>query len=159
MSTSMVLDAVSSSNLPAPEKKTAIRKLYEAMTGQTQIAAVSHAREGFQVVRSAGEAAIIGGLLGYIDAEHGLDYGNKKIPIDGVISGLGFAASVFFANDPSGLSRDMQNIGSDALAILTYRKVKKARELSKGKVAELSSGTKTETKVTGDPILDIAADL
>jgi hypothetical protein len=149
----MIAAHIAQSNMPDATKKSAIRKWYDGLTGgATSLVrdkVSGHVREGGHVIRQSGEAVIMGGLLGIVDAEVGLDF--KGFPIDGIVAALGMGASIYMAHDPYGISADMRNIGSDALAILTYRKSKAWRE--KGKAG-------SHTTITGeDPIAAAARDL
>jgi hypothetical protein len=147
----LVLHEINQSNIPAA-KKSAIRSWYDRMTGSitgfAHNTVAGHVREGTHAIRQGGEALITGAALGLIDAEHGLDMG--KIPIDGVIAAAGLIGSVVMAHDPYGISADVRNIGSDALAILTFRKTKAWREKAKGK---------STAHGEDDPIAIAAADL
>jgi len=86
-------------------------------------------KHGVTSVQKYGEGALVGGLLGFLNAElaTGLDF-QGKYPID-----LGIAAAalvlpvlplgVGHAIRESELTADMQNIGAAAMAIATYRYV------------------------------------
>lgn len=156
--TTLAFHSIAQSNLPG-EKKTAIRRFFERVTGSALTPevhkAVSVAAEGGQLIRQDGEALIVGGLLGLADAEGKLDVGkDDKIPIDGVVAGLTAGAALLTAGHPLGLSTDLRNVSSIALGILTFRKTKKWREEKKGS-AGLSSVTPS---AHGDPILAMGKD-
>lgn len=153
--TTLAFHSIAQSNIP-PEHKSAIRRFYDRVTGSMSspvyTKALGHVRETGAVVRQGGEALITGGLLGILDAERGLDLGaNKNIPIDGIVAFLGLGGAVVMANDPLGIAPDLRNVGSEALAILVFRKAKAWREKENGKTSNVS--------VHGDPILDAAASL
>jgi hypothetical protein len=141
---------IEQSNMPTEVKKTAIRSMFEKLTGGAASHAAGYARESMHVVRQYGEGGVIGGLLGFVDAEYGLDIGGK-VPLDGLIAAAGAFSSVWLTHDLYGISADMRNAGSQAFAIMFYRKTKEWRE---------AAGRRT-AKVHGedDPILACAADL
>ena len=110
----------------------------------------NHVREGVHVFRSAFEALGTGGILGMLHAEKG-DLDIQGIPIDGLLAGLGYFGSIYFVNDPYGISLDMRNIASNSLSVLSYRKAKAWREGGKNS----SSSSHGDT----DPIVAAANDL
>lgn len=121
-----MLAEIAQSNIP-PARKSAIRRWYEGVSGIVGggEGIKRHASEGAHAFRQGAEAAATGGLLGLLAAERGsldIHYQGHEIPIDGLLALVGLGGAVFMAQDPSGLSTDMRNVGSDALAILTYRK-------------------------------------
>ena len=123
MPTSLALrDAVERSHLPASEK-THIRRYWESIAPRASALAArvqhglgisSHVvHKGTEVLRAGGEAALLGGALGVLDAKlaGGLDYpvnvfGGINVPID-LVSGLaGFGASM--APSLAKVSEDLQ---------------------------------------------------
>lgn len=133
------IEAVAQSNLPSDTKKTLIRRMYEGLTGGVTSAATQHVtgyvRETGNAIRQGGEALLTGGVLGLIDAEHGLDNGlgiGPKFPIDGALAAAGLLGRIFLAHESYGVSQDLGNIGSDALSIYTFRKAKEWRENKHG---------------------------
>jgi hypothetical protein len=146
---------IARSNMPAPNKS-AIMRFYERMGGG--VAIKRHVSETAQAVRQGGESAIMGGLLGLIEAEHGsldVKFQGKTIPIDGSLALLGLFGSVVMANDPTGLSADIRNLSSASLAVFSYRKGKEWREKGKGLTHALP-GHHGEQNIPNDPILAAA---
>jgi hypothetical protein len=145
-------DIVTVTPVSVPSRKSNIMSWWESITKASQAPSLvtNHVREGVHVFRSAFEALGTGGILGLIEAEKGnLDI--NGIPIDGVIAGLGYFGSIYFANDPYGISLDLRNIASDAFSVLAYRKAKAWRE--KGTRSYSSHGD------LSDPIVAAANDL
>jgi hypothetical protein len=117
-----IQSAISHSNL-TPEKKSALRRFYEKTWVQDKmVAATPYARHGLHVVRHGTEAAGVGLALGYLagSREKGLD--TPVGPIDGAVAIAGLVGSMVLANDPRGFAQDALQVGTAALAILTYRK-------------------------------------
>jgi hypothetical protein len=158
----LVMQEIAQSNI-SPQKKSAIRRWYESMGGVGSIK--RHVSETAQAVRQGGESAIMGGALGLIEAEHGsLDvaFQGHEIPIDGVAALVGIGGSIIMANDPSGLSSDMRNLGASALSVLSYRKAREWRLKAKGHVPTpkaLSTAAHHGDVDTNDPILLAASGL
>src|SRR5208283_4360819 len=120
----LTLADIHASNIPV-EKKTGIRRFFDTAMGIDLTArnAVGHISEGGAVLRQGGEALVVGGALGLLNAKKGLDWGtNKDIPVDGVIAAIGLAGAIVMANHPLGIAADLRNAGSIALGILTFRK-------------------------------------
>jgi hypothetical protein len=123
----LVLDTIASSNLPQ-HKKQGIRAWYDQVVSTVRdpmmAKAAGHAREGVQIVRQGAESALTGATLKLLERKlHGLDVGaNKDIPLDGLLSLLGYATAMVMANDPMGLSNDARNVASTALGVMCYRK-------------------------------------
>jgi hypothetical protein len=156
-----ISEEIASSNMSRPAKS-AIRRWYESMGGA---GIKRHVTETAQVVRQGGESAIMGGALGLIEAEHGsldIKVGQHELPVDGAAAAVGLIGSVVMANDATGLSADMRNLGAGALAILSYRKAKEWRLRHKGQhTGLLSSGGAHHGDVIdmNDPVLAAAARL
>lgn len=160
MSDLSVLDHVAQSNIPV-EKKTSIRRFFERMTGGVVSSsnALGHVSATGAALREGGESLLVGGGLGLLDAEKGLDFtiGNNKVPVDGVIAAAGLIGSIVMANHPLGIAPDLRHAGSLSLAILTYRKTKEWRENSKK--APPGAHGEGHAGFGDDPILKIAAEL
>jgi len=128
-------DAIAQSNIPVREKS-AIRKWVEKTLGVPDLhQAVGYATEAAHTFRATTESAGTGLGLAYISAsrKEGLD--TKFGPIDGAVAAAGIIGSVFAAGMPMGVSQDLRNVGTNALAILTFRKYeayKKKQDASKG---------------------------
>lgn len=97
-----------------------IRRWYESARGGSSAMARAklHAEAAANGLRSGGESLIVGGLLGALHVEKGLDY--KKVPVDAVVGGLGLVAGAALAHEQYG--KDLANAGSAALAIFSFRK-------------------------------------
>jgi hypothetical protein len=156
-----ISEEIASSNMSRPAKS-AIRRWYESMGGA---GIKRHVTETAQVVRQGGESAIMGAALGLIEAEHGsldVKLGQHEVPIDGAAAVGGLLGSVIMANDATGLSADMRNLGSASLAILSYRKAKEWRLRHKGQhTGLLGTGAAHHGEVIdmSDPVLAAAARL
>ncbi len=139
MPTSLALrDAVERSHLPASEK-THIRRYWESIAPRASALAArvqhglgisSHVvHKGTEVLRAGGEAALLGGALGVLDAKlaGGLDYpvnvfGGINVPID-LVSGLaGFGASM--APSLAKVSEDLSRAGVVGTASYAQRQAK-----------------------------------
>ena len=148
-----VLDSVRSSNLPHSEK-TAIRRFYEKLaprahssvgsamssvqstvTSLGQKVGLSHhvAVKGTHALRAGGEALILGGALGALDAKlgtpgkSGLDVNvpvgaGYSVPIDGVLGVVGMVASAVPALDI--ISDDARTAGIIGIASWSQRQAK-----------------------------------
>ena len=155
-----ISDEIASSNMSRPAKS-AIRRWYESMGGA---GIKRHVTETAQVVRQGGESAIMGAALGIIEAEHGsldIKIGQHELPVDGAAAALGLIGSVVMANDPTGLSADMRNLGAGALAVLSYRKSKEWRLRHKGQHTGLLPAGVHHGEIIdmNDPVLAAAARL
>jgi hypothetical protein len=152
----MVMAEIAQSNIPSA-KKSAIRRWAEGVMGVAggTEGIKRHASETAHVFRQGAEAAVAGGLLGMLAAERGsldIHYRGHEIPIDGVVALVGLGGAVFMARDPMGLSVDMRNVGSDALAIYAFRKAQAWRLQSKhGRPA--ASGPAAHHGDVDDPIV------
>lgn len=146
---------IAQSNI-APSKKSAIRRWYDSVSGIAGGAdgIKRHASESVHAVRQGAEAAMTGGLLGLLAAERGsldIHYQGHEIPIDGLVALAGLGGAVFMARDPSGLSVDMRNVGSDALTIFAFRKAQAWR--LKAKHGTSSSRMAAHHGESDDPIV------
>lgn len=89
--------------------------------GSTRARAV----EGGHILRQGAESLVVGSLLGLIHVEAprgGLDQMKGKLPIDGLVAGLGLLGSWAAAGHDSNVSSDLRNTASAALSILAFRK-------------------------------------
>lgn len=156
--TTLAFHSIAQSNLPN-EKKTAIRRFFERVTGSALAPgydkAVTVAAEGGQLLRQDGEALIIGAGLGMLAAEGKLDIGkNNNLPIDGLIAGGGALGALLLANHPLGVAPDLRNASAIALGILTFRKTQAWREKNKGTASTSSASPSAH----GDPILALGGE-
>ncbi len=105
----------------APSEKGALMRFYSKLkggSGQALSRAKVHVTEGGAAIRQGGESAVIGALLGAVEAQYGsLDY--KKVPIDGALAAVGLLGAVALAHEP--VAVDLRNAGSGALAVFAYR--------------------------------------
>src|ERR1700677_1144705 len=62
-----------------------------------------YARAGLHTLRAGGTSLLTGASLGFVDGRWGLDYGKKKVPVDGLLALTAAAATMLLANDPDGL--------------------------------------------------------
>ncbi len=126
---SSALAAVGSSNLPL-KAKSGIRQWYDSLAttahGPKTIAekALAPIEAGGQAVVSGISAAATGILLSAIEAANGsLDIGkDKDVPLDGILGGIAYAASVGLANAPYGIPTALRSSGAGSIAILFKRK-------------------------------------
>jgi hypothetical protein len=104
------------------EKKSALARWFEKVGKITEVhhSAKAHAHSGAHAVRQAGEAVVVGAVLGAIHAElkGGLD--PHGIPIDATIAAVSMVGAIAYAGED--YAADLRNVGSDALAIFTFRK-------------------------------------
>jgi hypothetical protein len=127
-----ITEEISHSNMSRPAKS-AIRRWYESMGGGAGIK--RHVTETAQAVRQGGESGLMGAALGLLEAERGsldVQVGRYNVPIDGVAAAVGLVGSVMMANEATGLSADLRNLGSSALSVLAYRKAGDWRRRGKG---------------------------
>lgn len=157
MSDDLVIQELAASNIPAA-KKSAIRRWYESMGGG--LAVKRHVTETAQAVRQGAESGLTGGALGLFEAEHGsldVTIQGHEIPVDGVLALVGIGGSILMANDPTGLSADSRNIGSSALSVFAYRKVRDWRLTAKGgPVRSLHAKAHGDVIDMNDPIVQAA---
>ena len=146
-----VLDSVRDSGLPHSEK-TAIRRFYDrlapighrasSMAASVGSSASSMAASvgsklglghhtvvsGTRVLRAGGEALIVGGAIGALDAQlGGLDVnvpvgGGFSVPVDGAAGVLAYGASMVQALD--GVSEDLERVGTIGVASWAARQAK-----------------------------------
>lgn len=106
-------------------------------------------KHGVTSVQKYGEGALIGALLGFLNAElaTGLDF-QGKYPIDLAIAAAGLVLPVLplgvgHAIRESELTGDVQNMGAAATAIYTYRQVDRLMRAKRAGV---------HGDIAGDPI-------
>lgn len=120
---SSTLAAVSSSNLSYGQKS-AIRRMYERLGGSSAIGRVkSHAMGTAHAIRQGGESLIVGGALGALHQQMGLDVsiqGKVTIPVDGAVGAVGLLGGIALAHEEYGA--DLYNMGSAAAAVFAFRK-------------------------------------
>jgi hypothetical protein len=147
------LTAYSYQKPPSP-----LRRFVDSLSAaQSAAAGVSpYARAGLHTLRAAGTSTVLGITLGAIDAKWGLEYGKRKIPIDGLLALAGAAASLAFARDQDGLSIEARSTMSVAGGVFLYRKTKAWVE-SKKTSAPHGEGAANDTE--DDPIMAAARGL
>lgn len=139
-----ITEEISQSNMSRPAKS-AIRRWYEGMGGGAGIR--RHVTEGAQAVRQGGESGLMGAALGLLEAERGsldVQVGQHNVPIDGVVAGVGLLGSVMMANDATGLSADLRNLGK--LGSFGSRVPKGWRLAPKGQGYSLGSKSASRTR-------------
>jgi hypothetical protein len=127
-----ITEEISQSNMSRPAKS-AIRRWYESVGGAGGLK--RHVTETAQAVRQGGESGLMGAALGLLEAERGsldMKVGQYEVPLDGVAAAVGLVGSVMMANEATGLSADLRNLGSSALSVLAYRKAGDWRRKAKG---------------------------
>lgn len=115
-----------------------------------------YARAGLHTLRAAGTSGVLGITLGAVDAKFGLDYGKRKVPVDGVLALAGAVASLAFARDPDGLSIEARSTMSVAGGVFLYRKTKAWMEHNHKSSAPHGEGPANDTD---DPIMAAARGL
>lgn len=152
------LAAVESSNLSYGQKS-AIRRMYERLGGSSAMARAKHhvAATG-HTVRQGGEALIVGGALGALHQQKGLDMnirGKVTIPVDGAVAAAGLIGGVALAHEEYG--SDLRNMGAAALSIFAFRKTAEYMAKRSGvpvrAAGEFEFGAET---VEADPIVAFA---
>lgn len=153
----IAMRSIMHSNLPAREKSV-IRDFVDRHTGGKATAQLMHlgktglsrlhASHGQSLIRQGGEAVVVGGLLGAVNATVGLDYGTKKIPVDATLAVAAAGAAVILHR--SGLSTEARNVMSSSLTVYAFRKV----SAMMGKVP--ASGTAVAGESDEDPIIAAA---
>jgi len=147
-------------DLVKSEKPSMIRSWYERLTGAET--GLTRASEGVHetglAIRQVGESVLVGAALGVIDGKGGLDkrIGNRTVPIDGVLAGVGILGSLgAIAMGHGDVAHDFRNAGTSAATVYAFRK---ARDLStaKDKVSK-SKHTSVASTVHGEG--DIGADI
>jgi hypothetical protein len=181
----------------------ALARAYQQYLSPGTLNLPQQARETAKTVRSTAESGLIGGALGAAHAAmaNGLDYVVKPaqaagaiptapgqplspakealtIPIDGVAAILGLGGSIAMAHE-DGISDDLRNVGSAALAVFAFRKgadlmaakMRKDGKASGGTVPSAKSlvhsmmtahgefGFGAEGSTSGDPIAALAEKL
>jgi len=81
---------------------------------------VSYVKETGSTVGEYTEGGVVGSLLGATHAKWGLD--SPAGPVDGLIAGLGFLASVGLSGHYPGAAAHFRKIGAQAFTILAFRK-------------------------------------
>jgi hypothetical protein len=114
-----------------PRATSPLRRFVDSLrTAESAASGVTpFARAGLHTLRSAGTTAVLSAALGAVDGKWGLDYGKKKVPVDGVLALAGAAGSLFLARDPDGLGVEARSVMASAGSIFLYRKVKAWAEL------------------------------
>ena len=159
---------VSEAALPVQEKKSMLSKVWAGIRGGGVKRVESHALEAGHAVRSVGEGAVTGAVLGLVHAERGLDVDGT--PIDGVVAGGAALAAIAYPT----VGADMRNVAGAAAAVFAFRKTHDWRHEKKladgsakggkiekpgaGKVAgEIDLGD--STMGAEDPIIELAKSL
>ena len=122
-------------DLVKSDKPSMISSWYARLTGaETGLARASQGvHETGLAVRQVGESVLVGAVLGVVDGKGGLDkrIGNRTIPIDGVVAGVGILGSLgAIAMGHGDVANDFRNAGTSAATVYAFRK---ARELSMAK--------------------------
>lgn len=130
MSSALVFRSIAGSNLPASQKKSALRSMYERVTGNTSMMSKAKATAiaTGHTIRQGGESIVVGGLLGaaHCELKTGLDVsvpvGSKtlNVPIDAVAAVTLMVAGVALATDE--VAVDLRNAGSSAASVFAFRK-------------------------------------
>src|SRR6185369_6938332 len=94
-------------------------------------------------LRHNAEGMAVGGVLGFIDGEFGLDF-KGKYPIDGILALFFYLWSIRDAGKPEGSAADLRAISQSCSTVLTYRKTKDWRETANGKQDAKSSPRNTD---------------
>ena len=148
-----LLQDVGSSNLPS-STKTQIAAWFDrvrggkvsgaiAKMGLTKAVRLSGVVDG---VRQTGEAIVVGGGLGLLHSEIGLDQkvGNSpSIPIDGALAGVATVLGMVFSGEE--WSRDLRTAGACAGSVFTFRKAFELRAK-----ARIKQGQQPVGKFAGD---------
>lgn len=139
----MVRLAPQSSPTPSVASRPTLWQLYRSLRPAEEPS--NPIRSGIAALRQGSESAATAGLLGWLDGRFGLDL-QGKYPLDGILAAAGLSASLF-STGPEGYSQEYRNIGSSALSVFAYRKMKAWEESRKTLPNVLHSGN------TEDPIL------
>jgi hypothetical protein len=115
-----------------------------------------YARAGLHTLRAAGTSTVLAISLGAIDAKWGLDYGKRKLPVDGILALAGALGSLAFARDPDGLSIEARSTMSVAGGVFLYRKTKAWMER---KESTAPHGESAANDTENDPIMAAARGL
>jgi hypothetical protein len=106
----------------------------------------AHISAGADAVRAGAEGTLVGGILGYVHATHGLDV--KKVPVDAAAGVLALIASVQVHGEEG--ANDLRNVGSQALGIFAFRSSygwAAQAQIAKGKVPAGSFG---KSRIAGE---------
>jgi len=149
------LAAVHSSNLSYGQKS-AIRRMYERLSGSGGLArAKSHVAATGHAVRQGGESLIVGGALGALHQQQGLDMnikGKVTVPVDGVVGAVGLIGGVAMAHEEFGA--DLRNMGAAAAAVFAFRKTAEFVARKKGQPVRAAGESGYEFGAEGeDPIV------
>ena len=95
--------------------------LFKAFVERHGISPQKHVTAGALMIREVGEGAITGAALGAAHAllPLGLDL-DGKVPLDGLVAGLGILGGVGMAHEEYG--QDLRNVGAAASTIFAFRK-------------------------------------
>src|SRR5277367_2983974 len=165
-------------NLPSHEKS-AIQRFYDRISGKASHAysavgsklemARHSVTEGAQSIRKGGEAFVVGGLLGAVDAQlgkgsatSGLDVNvavgaGYNLPIDGAVGVAGFVASMVPAMGK--VAEDLQTVGIVGVASWSQRQVKGwvQQKQTAAPLPAAGAAAGAHGEFGGDPVLDWAA--
>jgi hypothetical protein len=170
----VVFDSIAQSNIPH-RHKSAITNYLDKLTGGRASEAMRssfggirghHVEAGGHLLRSSTESALVGGLLGAVHAEVGLDH---FVPGDAVLSLLAMAASVALSGKGE-VSTDFRILSSSALSVFSFRmgyKLMAEKAIAKGKQpagmfvkgAKIAGESSWGDDMAGDSILEAARDL
>jgi hypothetical protein len=120
---------------PEPEKKSSLWDWYRSLQEPEQSSPLESAVTG---LRHNAEGAGVGAILGFIDAEFGLDI-QGKYPIDGALAFLLYLWSIRDSGKPGGFASDLRALSQSCSTVFTYRKTKDWREGQKVKVIPRNS--------------------
>lgn len=116
----------------------------------------SRAADIAYTIRQVGEGAVVGSILGAIDAEVGLD--QRGVPLDLVGTAFGSAAAIYFAGED--FSHDIRNAASDCMTVFSYRKTKElVQRLGGGGGAKVSGEDGDSDVGEEDPVVQAAREL
>lgn len=146
----------------AIEPKSNLRKWIEKIVGEvggnTAQIQKSRAKEFGLTVRGVGEGAVVGSVLGAIDAEVGLDV--KGVPIDLVGTALSAGGALYFADEE--FAHDLRNTAQSSITVFAFRKTKELLKAKSGIGLEESSvGEDSSSDDIGeeDPVVEAARQL
>lgn len=172
----VVFDSLAHSNMPR-HHKSVIAKYLDTLTGGRASQALKstrglgvrghHIEAGGHIVRSSTESLLVGGLLGAVHAEVGLDH---LVPMDLILSLLAMGASVGLSK--SDVCTDFRIMSASALSVFSFRmgyKLMAEKAIAKGKqpAGMFVGGSKMagesdwsgESDMSGDPLVDAAKGL
>ncbi len=166
-------------NLPSHEKS-AIQRFYDRISGKashayaavgSKLGMARHSvTEGAQSIRKGGEALVVGGLLGAVDAQLGKSDPTKSgldlnvpvgagynLPIDGAVGVAGFVASMVPAMGK--VAEDLQTVGIVGVASWSQRQVKAwvQGKNAAGALPASAAAPGAHGEFGGDPVLEWAA--